>query len=1289
MLRGHGKQDPAYIKEKLVTVFVLLAVRMWPSSVWGDFNSQMMYLYRLSAKHQELALKIWQTLGEEVFEYESDLSVGVHKGDLLIGLAGSLLPKATSTELYPHGYRVAVDNGAPASFNKTKAGKKAREIPYEPGNEDGWLLRWAMYAGEIAQRMEHQGSGGNSQTDQDHGDLGELLGSVVDTIAVFMDWVPVRALVTTQMIPCIAGLLRVRSSDSVRQRAVKCLEKISRRNVPSGEYRDTILLEFASATSNTGGPVVATMAQAYLSTVKPQADSQWGDTAEALAAARTIAQTAMNLVSLHWARKKVDVNVLGDGQALIELLLLLCRDPRYTVSSLAMASWTAIIGHQALSKDGAVLAAFSSLAELTTTMLFNVCRASHLVGEQIHGGSANGEEAGLDEDEVDQFESLADLRSFLSSEVRSRLLGILRGTCKLEPTGFVRWIVPSLLPVLSKPITGAATADVGQVSVAEAAFVTVDTILSTLDEYEQRALADGDGDAAVHVQEVRPLCYEIGGMVVGFVTDHAGLVTRQLQTLPSFGFLLRQSAIEQAPEARQLLFDVLKKCTALLRTPPSDDNAHARELRTLSRRATGALVRIATAIPDSLMLIYGDLSQLVQSCLTDVHVSDSVKSYLAEFLLTLIAGASCSLPQRKELAGTVIHPLVESLKEFAPALESPQELISLLGLPALDALIAGGNGAECKQAMDLARRNRFRLMHVLATLQICLSRTLSGDAAVSLAAVWSDYVGEMAPVMLMLVRSVHALWNQTNWIQLPWQSTMARNRLFGLLDLSTSERASLAGNLVGTDPSAAAAATKESQHDSDLHSVEIRAVRHTLNALRESAYKSIGSLAQLPELFDPQTLPSIGENFAGCLFADASVIGARQWKMLLAEVVRPVCAAMGNWASRRDATVEQNVRVVAEFSKPWLVPLLAFCAERLTSEWADIMAGAGRQRAASGGDADESSGGLEEDIAAEKLLRDWTRAWSAVTADLLAAMSMWVPEASQIEDDLSSSARLTTTTTTTTTAATDGSATTNSALGAYILRTPEAFAAVLTAALHVMQHQDTHASLRTTAALARLAPGLSITGLLQHYAPPTPAHASSVNAYVSRVHASLVDTKSGGTIVSSWLCRDFVAACVKVLRDPCLLDVQDSVLGMVADVLHFSSFASHMPVHWRLLTTNAESKAPDVAFRATMVYSMLPAIQETGVVGDEIEQALEQIVVETEAKRRRALLRLAFQPMLAIEKSRLFSKDAAKKKKQQMEKKPAGVGCAVDAPDSWTSRSNGGESVIDSDSDFNLGSIMP
>ncbi|KAJ1725967.1 karyopherin, partial [Coemansia biformis] len=564
------------------------------------------------------------------------------------------------------------------------------------------------------------------------------------------------------------------------QRVAAALEIVSRRNASAGDDRDAVLLQFVESDS---GSAIAAVAHAYASTLHPAVDAEWDDATDALNAAQNLSQICANLVTLHWARPKLETNVIAQPAALVELLMALSRDPRYTVSSLALTSWASLIKHSALCRVPAVAASFSALTESTTEGLFQVCRAAHLLA------GAQTDSAGIDEAESDQFDSPAELRLFLNSVVRMRMLNIIRGMCALDPAGFVQWIMPSLLPVFSQVPSGPV--DVGRMSVVEAAFMIVDSILTTLDETEQRALENGSEDAMDQIQKARGPCYQLGQQIVQLASDDTQLLGRQLQTLPSFTFLLRPAAMEWT-EARELLLAVLQRCATCLKFPLNAPNV--RDLRQVARRATAALVRIAVAIPDSLMLVYADLQQLVQDRLSDPEVVGTVKSHLTEFQLALIAGASCTLAQRRELARPVIQPLIDELCEYLPHLQSPADFIVLLGLPALDqACVQGVESPHA--AMDEARVRRNGLSHVLSTLFICLNRTLGdqGTSEHSLAPLWSDYVGDVVPVLLLTIRSLHALWNPEHWQGLPWQSAQARSNLFGLLEMSPAERQSIAG----------------------------------------------------------------------------------------------------------------------------------------------------------------------------------------------------------------------------------------------------------------------------------------------------------------------------------------------------------------------------------------------------------------------------------------------------------------------------------------------------------------
>ncbi|KAJ2357576.1 karyopherin, partial [Coemansia sp. RSA 2618] len=1241
-------RDPQYIREKLVALMVMLIIRLWPSAQWADLSAQLMHLYTRSDAHRELALRIWQTLGEELLVYDRDAIATVRKNDLTNGIVGALLPRSAVAVLYPNGYRLTTDSAA----DEQGGGKRATLILLEPGNEDGWILRWAQHAAELSQAH-------NGELSDEHESTLTLL---IDTIATYLDWMPIKAMVATDLVPRLAALLCVRS-DQVRLHSAAALEAISRRIGQMPDERDAVLLQFVELND---GAALSAVAHAYAATLPAQADEHWTDAADALVFARSLAQTCANLASLHWARKKLETNVLARPERFVELLMAMSRDSRHSVSALVLASWTAIVRHSALSRVPQVAAVFSTLTEHTTEAIFQVCRAAQALSAAA--GNHDALAGIVDEADAEQFESLAEFRLFLTGEVRSRLLNIVRGMCSIDPAGFVGWIMPSLVPVF-------APQNAGNQSVIEAAFMIVDAVLTTLDDAEQCALSEGDEQLAAQVRQARAPCYQLGHHVIGFSADDPQMVVRQLQTLPAFAFLLRAAAMD-TDEARALLMAILQKCAEFLKHPL--DAPNVRELRLVARRSTAALVRLAIAIPDSLMMVYADLSQLVQSRIADPDVTSVVKSHLSEFQLALIAGASCTLAERKQLAQPVVQPIIDALHELMPALQTPTEFIALLGLPALDQAYAQGSvSADTQEALQTARTRRGRLWQVLSTLYVCLNRTL-GDrgSTLNLVSLWSDCVNDLVPPILLLIRSLHAMWNPAHYQQLPWQSRQAQSSLFGVLEMSAGERQSIIGAAAEADaaePTIALSSNGTADVQQQL-AAESRAIQHSLSVLRESAYKCLGRLSAVPDMFNTAKVPDLADNFAGCLFADAELMAARHWRFLLTDIAIPVLQNIGNWPGMDASTqLEQCRETIASFASTWLGPLFTFCTNKLDAEWHELMArgmalasneeiaavaasGSSQQQQHSittaNGDGSEPS--VTDEMVHERVVRDWTRAWSRLVVDLLASVARWFPEAAQIENELSSASRVTASATST---SSTGPKQANAALGAFILNSASAFAGTLTTALTVIRYRDSVSVQRVLLQLAELAPSLVLVSLMPMYSPPTPAHASICNAYTSRIQGSLTSAAADAcSSVFTWLATDLTSALVSVLRDAFLIGQQDAVLSLLADMLFFSSSiaSDRVPQHWsfrnssgdidqRVASSTADDGSkivpvgdPGHVFRLAVLRTMMPDLQATNVAHDEVDQTVAQLIA-TSAKRRRALLKVTLQPLLAVEKSQLFS----------------------------------------------------
>ncbi|KAJ2612274.1 karyopherin [Coemansia sp. RSA 1365] len=1188
LLVSGGSGEAAFVREKVVAVMVMLVIRLWPSAEWTNFSSQ---LQQLSASGEwETVQRVWQRLGEEVFVYERDAAAQVRKHELTNGLVGALLPLQVVNELYPNGMRLSTATTPAEGGGKKKAGL----IVVEAGNEDGWMQRWLQEAEALLASD----------------DSGERLLQVTRTLAAYVDWLPLRAMAALGLVPRVARLLHAHNT-VIRQQAAEILERIAQRSVGSGEA-DAVLQQFSE---HHNGAALTAIAQAYGSTVGEHAETAWDDMEDALNVARTLAQTCARLATQHWVR--IAAILSRDSQApLVELLSALARDNRHSVAAPALAAWATIARNAVLRVTPAVTTALSSVAEQTTAALVATSRTA----QRLSAGSTV-ETAGFDAAEAEQL-SAAEARVLLG-EARTRQLGVLRALGEADPAGFVAWLAPALHEALSQPDAAAV----------DAALAATAAVLGSLDEAEQRALRDGDSATAEQLGHARVTCYALGRRVAEF-DGGAETAMRQLQTLPSLAFLLRPAAVESQIEARELLVAIVRRCVVAVRSPGL-----------LARRATAALVRVAVAVPDSLMLAYSDVAQLVQELLDDASVPGAAKGALREFQLAVVAGAEgCSLARRAELALPLLRPLVDALYAVVPSLESPTAFLTLLWRPP---------GHADAAADAHARGRRDELTRALATLLACLGRTL-GDGATHLAPLWGELANELVPQLQQLIRCLHALWNPVHWSGMPHDVQTA---LSGMLEMSDTERHAIVG--VADEQSSASVSR-------DPLFAEAHAVRHLLGILREHAYSCLGRLARLPSA---PIEPAI-------VLADLEHVAPRHWRTLLTNVATPVLASLGNWpgVSTRD--------FVGATAEAWLVPLAVVCMQRLDSEWQSLEQSTSLS--------EDSQLAVTEEIIRERAVRMWTRAWSRLICELLEGCV--VSDAARLESELTSTKVRTPT-------VGDVSVSGNvvhgnPVLGAHLLGS-DLFVDVLGAALGVLRYPDTAAARLVLLRLAELAPSLTIIALLPLHCPPTPALASIVNGLLERIKCARLIKEGECSPLFGWLATEFVPALLRVLASPRLVDCQDITLGVLADVFYASAIFSRISTHWPRRYSSGEANVsqqivgdPGHVFRQMSLNAMAPALHSVEISTDDSEHAFESVATISESRRRRALLKMSLMPFLAVEQARQFDNPKNHLTRggdfEETEITRA-------APAHWTNKLAAGAtaSILDNDSEFDLAALMP
>ncbi|KAJ2908286.1 hypothetical protein GGI21_003039 [Coemansia aciculifera] len=162
-----------------------------------------------------------------------------------------------------------------------------------------------------------------------------------------------------------------------------------------------------------------------------------------------------------------------------------------------------------------------------------------------------------------------------------------------------------------------------------------------------------------------------------------------------------------------------------------------------------------------------------------------------------------------------------------------------------------------------------------------------------------------------------------------------------------------------------------------------------------------------------------------------------------------------------------------------------------------------------------------------------------------------------------------------------------------------------------------------------------------------------------------------------------------------LIDVQDHVLTTIADMAYYSAaVAERMPstAAWSFRNRDISSSSsavvgdPGTAFRHAIL-GTLTASSST-LTDKALQNAFVQIVSESESKRRRALLRVAMQPMLAVEKSKMFEK--SKPTNAAAKPHPSSGSVVVDASTWSNKRAGQSTSLLDTDDDlFDLSHLMP
>jgi hypothetical protein len=268
-------------------------------------------------------------------------------------------------------------------------------------------------------------------------------------------------------------------------------------------------------------------------------------------------------------------------------------------------------------------------------------------------------------------------------------------------------------------------------------------------------------------------------------------------------------------------------------------------------------------------------------------------------------------------------------------------------------------------SLDQAMESRRVLQHIVSCYRQCLSRSLRGAGgdsngervAIQACSPWALHVPTVLPLLAKIVKCLHELWDPKVYHSMPagFDSIMAmtpheRNTLLGITDGDGGESEVITA-----------------QNAIQL-SEEIAKYRNWLRLLRENTYLLLGFACNLKSFYSH---PHFAQFLLQNIFGSVGALSNYHWKSLNHFFVRPLLTA---------CPPEQLPMIYGNV----LPHLIGFMSTRLNTHWQSIIErGAGlSERDMENAELDGEGGTLADEIIEQKCLRDLTRSWVDIWAQI-------------------------------------------------------------------------------------------------------------------------------------------------------------------------------------------------------------------------------------------------------------------------------------------------------------------
>ncbi|TPX73925.1 hypothetical protein CcCBS67573_g04798 [Chytriomyces confervae] len=897
-----GSSLPPFITQKACAVLAQVAERMWPVE-WPEFDTYLCTLFAKDPASQEKALLIYKAIMEDMFIFESSIA-DTRKKDLSVSLMAITLDANVLNHVYCSNDRVS-----------QKLSKQTVNVDYvlnviraDPQHK-GWLLR--LTQNMIAWKKDNVSTSTSKK----------LIQLSLETIGIILHWIILEGIQSSNILPVLFEFLMSESFHE-RMAAAECLSALFSRS--SLVTEELFWPAIVTPLMEGDGFLLSTLFRSVQAVYSCQ---NWDMVHDA-----TNAQVLENDAYEYLKKIAELVSVFGEDQVFykqmtqavphleryLELLVYFTCHPSCTVSSLVVHVWAAVASHPLL-KDSPELSGYR-----LKLIQFCIQRLSEGDSEFISTVSAAYDSADFD-CKQDRTACIAANGQRYLDLLRFLMLNYSIDVCSMVQD-FSRGLLTAH-PNLQKNEFGFIQTESATAVHFESASTLIEHVIRNLD-HDKVVAQDPKFDSALF------------SLLSAYFQDI--LAFESMDPIVRRFLMSAYVCIAEVARDNSILLTCIEKIVNCVTfTLPDEVDFIQRsiilreETRNLRMKAATALIKLAIAVPDMLIPLFGQFMQLIQSFIAENKVTQAERVKLIEFLIAVIDSSSISASEKSAMFTSILEGYVQEWEGLDPTPFISSD--SLLGYLGIMKVVATG----IMTPDDLTEISKWQ-QKVSISVRSWMSWMKRTTGKPSL---WIPYLARIAPGIFAITH----LSEPSAWANIPAHFH---------LNMVISEGAK--------DAILKKSTPKHVTQEENKIKVFLHKAESWIAGMREACYSVMGAMISFgPSFF---MLPNVYNQLGACLFGPFSNhLGTRHWRTLIGTVIRPLLI---NCPMEARGLVFSNL----------FLKLVEFMKGMLAAEWEVIeKEKKGVENTVSDDDEDEEP---SKEVVAEKLLRDLTR----VFADLLVAI---------------------------------------------------------------------------------------------------------------------------------------------------------------------------------------------------------------------------------------------------------------------------------------------------------------